>query len=365
MTLQSHLENLSPKQLAGAAAVVVVVIIATVWLVRSGPGPNDNVATDVAVQVGKVRQMDIHSYVLAYGAVEAEPSQSDRPGGGAKLAAPAAGVIFAIPVAEGQSVKAGDIVVRLDDRMTGAAVDKAQQALVFAQQQYDRQKQLLDIGGSSQKAFQSAEQQLASARADLASAHGGLAQTRLASPVDGVVARINVTPGQTVDPSTVVAEIVDLNRLIVTANVPAIEAAALALGQIVNIGRDDAAQPVARGKVSFVSPVVDARTNTALVRIALPKNSTLRPGELVRAQIVSKTDRGALAVPFQSVVKTETASSIYIVRNQIALRKTVKVGPRDGDFTEVAGADIHPGDTVVTTGAYGLPEQTKIHVLPQ
>lgn len=363
MNILTDLEPRLKKQLAIALAAFVFLIVAVIWLLRSGPSPDESVVTDVSVKVAKVRQMDIHSYVLAYGMVEAEPAEGGRPAGGAKLTAPAAGMVREIPVKEGQRVKAGDIVVRLDDRMSSAASDKANQALIFTQQQFERQRQLMDIGGTSQKALQAAQQQLAAARADVAAARGGLAQVQLASPVDGVVARINVNPGQTVDPNTIVAEIIDLNRLIVTANVPSAEAATLRAGQRVDLFRDITAPAVAHGTVSFLSPVVDSRTDTALLRIALPPNSAVRPGELVKARIVSQTHPRALAVPVESVVRTDAQSVIHLVRSDRAFQKPVTVGPREGDYLEITGADIHPGDTVVTTGAYGLPDETKITIL--
>jgi multidrug efflux pump subunit AcrA (membrane-fusion protein) len=114
--------------------------------------------TEVAVQVGTVTKADLRARVEAYGMVEPEPAKPGQPGGGAKLAAPIAGMVTAVQVIEGQSVKAGDVVVELDDRMAQAAVDKAQHALVFAQQVVDRQTRVLAFGGTSMQAKQEAEQ---------------------------------------------------------------------------------------------------------------------------------------------------------------------------------------------------------------
>src|SRR5260221_3749409 len=155
----------------------------------------------------------------------------------------------------------------------------------------------MTIGGTSLNLKQEAEQRLAAARAELAAAKAAIAQVQLASPLDGVVARINVQPGQTVDLNTVVAEVIDLKRLVATVNVPADEAMQLRTGQIANIFTDNAKRPATTGSVSFVSPSVDLKTGSAPARLALPEDSGLRPGQFVRARIVTEELTGRLVVP--------------------------------------------------------------------
>jgi RND family efflux transporter MFP subunit len=322
----------------------------------------EQVETEVAVQVGTVMKADLRARVEAYGAVEPEPAKSGHPGGGARLAAPFAGIVVAVHVIEGQSVKAGDVVVELDDRMAQAAVDKAQHALVFAQQVVDRQTRVLAFGGTSIQAKQEADQRLAAARAELASAQAAIAQVRLASPLDGVVARISVQPGQSVDLNTMVAEIIDLKRLVATVSVPADEAMHLRTGQTADIFTDNAKKPVATGTVSFVSPSVDPKTAAALVRLALPENSGLRPGQFVGARIVTEELTDRLVVPRDSVVRADDGEVIYVVEGDKAVQMPVKTGLRDGNVTEVAAEGLKEGDTIVTVGAYGLPKETKVKI---
>jgi membrane fusion protein, multidrug efflux system len=322
----------------------------------------ETVETEVAVQVGTVTKADLRARVEAYGVVEPEPAKSGHPGGGAKLAAPFAGIVVAVHVIEGQSVKAGDVVVELDDRMAQAAVDKAQHALVFAQQVVDRQTRVLAFGGTSMQAKQEAEQRLAAARAELASAKAAIAQVQLASPLDGVVARINVQPGQSVDLNTMVAEVIDLKRLVATVGVPADEATPLRAGQNADIFTDNGKKPATTGGVSFVSPSVDQKTGSAMVRLALPENSGLRPGQFVGARIVTEELTDRLVVPRDSVVKADDREVIYVVEGNKAVQMPVKTGLRDGNLIEVAAEGLKEGDTIVTVGAYGLPKETKVKI---
>jgi len=321
-------------------------------------------ATEVAVQVAKVARVTLRARVDAYGTVEPEPAGGGKPAGAAALSAPAVGVVMAVPVKEGERVKAGAVVVRLDDRIALAQLDKAKHALAFAEQQMARQNKLKAGEGTSEKALQEAAQQLAAAKAELAAAQGQLALVQLASPLDGIVARINVQPGQTVEPNTVVTEVVDPGRLVVTASVPAAEAAALKPGQAAELIADRSSANAARGTVLFVSPQVDAKTATTLVRVAVAAETGLRPGQFVHVRIVTDERAGKLAVPREAVyTDPDGQSTLSIVEGNMAKQKTVKAGLRDGDLVEVEGEGVSEGATVVTLGSYALPKETKVRIL--
>jgi len=323
---------------------------------------SQTVATEVTVQVGKVTKADLRARVEAYGMVAPEPATAGRPGGGAKLSPAVASVVLAVLVTEGQSVKSGDIIIRLDDRIAQASVEKAQHALAFAQQVVVRQDKLKAFEGTSDKAIAEARQQLAAAGAELAVTQAALAQLQVVSPLEGIVARVNVLPGQSVDPSIVVAEIVDPERLAVTVNVPADEAAPLKAGQAAEVTAQSADAPATSAVVSFVSPSVDPKTGAVLARLALPANSGLRTGQFVRARIVTEKRPGRLTVPRDSVVKANGAPVIYRVDGDKAVQTPVKTGIRDGNLVEVEAAGLKEGDTIVTVGAYGLPNETKIKI---
>jgi RND family efflux transporter MFP subunit len=343
-------------------AIVSVVALGLGGCSGAVPKEEEQLDTEVAVQVGTVTKTNLQAQVEGYGMVEPEPAKAGHPGGGSKLAAPIAGIVVAIHVVEGQSVKAGDVVVQLDDRIARATIDKAEHALVFAQQVAERENKLFSTSATSMKAKQDAEQRLAAARAELASAQAAIAQVQLASPLDGVVARINVQPGQTVDLNTVVAEVIDLKRLVATVNIPADEAMRLRQGQSADIFTDYAKTPATTASVSFISPTVDPKTGAALVRLALPEDSGLRPGQFVRVRIVTAELPGRLAVPRESVVKTDDEQVIYVVEGGKAVQLPVKTGLRDGDVIEVEAEGLKEGDTIVTVGAYGLPKETKVKI---
>jgi RND family efflux transporter MFP subunit len=252
----------------------------------------------------------------------------------------------------------------LDDRQALAEVDKASNAVAYAEEQFTRQDKLAEMDNTSARAFQEARQQLATARADLAAAQAGLALVQLRSPLDGVVARIRVQPGQAVDLNTIVADIVDPGRLIVSANVSAAEAGKIQEEQAVEVMPAGDNEAVTPGKVSFVSPQVDPKTGTVLVRISLAPNAGLSLGRFVEVRIITEVHRDRLAVPVASVYTDHDGqSTLSVVQGDTAIQKVVQAGLRDQGLVEVQGDGLAEGMTVVTVGSYALPQETRVHVV--
>jgi membrane fusion protein, multidrug efflux system len=336
-----------------AVVLVAAALAATAWFVwhmRAGEDAAESeAATEVAVHVAPIRRSTVRAYVTAYGMVEPEPASSDGPAASASVAPSVAGVIVAVNCVEGQRVGAGDVLFQLDSRSADVAAD-------FAEKTVERERRLIQIEGTSEKVLQNAEQQLDAARV-------AQALLRVQSPLAGTVTRVNVKAGEAVDLSTVLAEVVDLDRLVVSARVPSAELALLEAGQSALVMFEDAAPPLT-GTVSFVSPQVDAQTGTAEVRVRLPAGSNVRPGQFGTVRIVSAEHADILAVPIDSVVKNEEGDSVIsIVEGNTARQMRVATGLRDSGLIEVEADGLRPGMTVVTEGAYALPAETAVRIL--
>jgi RND family efflux transporter MFP subunit len=159
------------------------------------------------------------------------------------------------------------------------------------------------------------------------------------------------------------AEVVDLDRLIVSAGVPSAEVRSLAVGQSTDIVVEGFDRNLS-SELTFISPQLDSRTDTVVVRAAMPVGTTLRPGQRVTLRIVSDEHANRLAVPIDSVVRDEDgASVIAIVEGDHARQVPVTTGLRDQDLIEINGPGLRSGMTVVTAGAYGLPAETRIRVI--
>jgi membrane fusion protein, multidrug efflux system len=344
------------------APIVLLALVLTAAHAASAE-EEESVETEVAVSVVPIRQATLRGYVTGYGTVELAPAQGGQPAAAAKVASPQPGVIVETLCEEGQHVEKGAPLFRLDSRIAELAVQKAKQALALAQQNSERQEKLVKIQGTSQKSVIEAESQLATAKSEVATAETQLDLTRIAAPFSGSVMKVNVRVGEAVDLTTVLAEIVDLDRRVVAVRVPSVEATTMKGGLVAEVTVSAQAKPVT-GTVSYVSPQVDSASDTVLVRVTVPKDSGLRPGQFASVRIVSEERKDKLAVPVESVVKDEDAGTVIsIVDGGKATRKAVKTGLRDGALVEIEGEGLREGQSVVTAGAYGLPKETKVRVV--
>lgn len=342
--------------------LVTLLSLAVPMFVRAAD-EEQKIETVVAVHVAPIQKATLRAYVAGYGSVEAQPAGPTTPAAGAKISSPLAGAIVETLCQEGQQVAKGAVLFRLDNRLAAAQAAKAKQAFLFAEQNLDRQKALLKVEGTSRRALQEAESQVASATADVEAARTLLELHDIKAPLAGTVTKVNVRPGEVVDLTTTLGELIDMGRLNVALMVPQEEAWVLKPGQETEITPSTGAA-IVTGVVERISPQVDAATGTVLVRTSVPANAPIRPGQFVRARIVSEIRADKLAVPIESIVKDpETGPYVAVVENGKALRKPVKTGLRDGGLVEIEGEGLKEGQTVVTLGAYGLPQETKVRVL--
>ena len=321
------------------------------------------VETDVAVRVTKIVKATLHRTVTAFGSIEPEPATSSQAPATARLSPALAGIITEINGAEGQQVKKGDVLFKLDSRAVDAAVAKAELAITFANTSVERQKKLIAAGGTSEKLMLETDQALAAAKTELATAKVQQSLLRGEAPMSGTLVMFDAKPGEAADATKALAEVVDLDRLVASVRVPRAEAVTIHAAQRAQLLAGGDTAPI-ESSVVFVSSQVDAATDTMLVRVDVPKGSGLRPGQFISASIVSEEHKDRLAVPLASVVKDpDDGTVIALVVDGKATRKAVKTGLRNATLIEVEGEGLSEGQTVVTVGAYGLPKETKVRVL--
>jgi multidrug efflux pump subunit AcrA (membrane-fusion protein) len=300
---------------------------------------DENVPTIISVQVGVLTNITLHRYATGYGTIDAAPALASRPAAGGPLAAPTAGTIAKVNVVAGQRVKRGDILMVLNSAT--ATFDSAKSQL-------ERQKQLFAQQNTSLKNMEDAAAQLAS--------------LQVVAPVSGTVTAVNVQPGQAVDATTTVAEVIDLDRLALSVKIPSAQAGQLQVGQEMQI----ASEPPVTASLSFVGSTEDPADGTVRAWALLPPDSRLRPGQFVQFKIVTDSRTNCLAAPSESVVTDENGESdVWLVNDDHAVKTNVEVGVREDDWVEISGSDLKAGDTVVTVGVYGLPDKTQIKILEQ
>ena len=255
--------------------------------------------------------------------------------GESQVVAKTSGVALAVLVEEGQSVRAGQTLVRLD--ASRAALQAAQTAA-----------QMRKLEANYQRSVTLAQQKLISAndidtiRFDLENARAAnrlanleLSYANVVAPISGVIAERKIKTGNFVQINTPIFRIVDNSTLEATLNVPEREVATLKAGLPVDLQVDALPGKLFRGTIDRVAPVVDAGSGTFRVVCAFAGGGTLQPGMFGRIRIDYDQRTDALVVPRVALLDDEGDPAVYTVRAGKAARVGLKLGYIDGQWAEV------------------------------
>jgi len=240
--------------------------------------------------------------------------------------------------------------------------DQSAVALIQAKANYEiAEKHLAALESSGRKdQLKSAKGQLASAQGKYEGAVAQLSYSEIHSPIDGVVTERPLYPGETAAAGTPLLVVMDTSSVIAKAHIPQNDAAILKPGDAATI----TASPDIRvdGKVTLVSPALDPNSTTVEVWVsAANPEGRLRPGTAATVQMFGPTLNDAVVVPAAALLKTpEGETTVMVVGNDgLAHQVSVETGIRQGDRLQITKG-LSGGEKVITTGAYGLPDKTKV-----
>jgi len=244
-------------------------------------------------------------------------------------------------------------------------LDAAEVALAQAQSQYQQAQKVLDDlrRSGKEQAVKSAGGQFNAAKGKLLASQAALSYSYIKSPINGVVTDRPLYPGELATANQPLLTVMDNSSLIAKAHISQAQAVDLKKGAEAEIriaGQDD---PIP-GKLSLVSPALDPGSTTieVWVQAAKPPDS-LRPGMTVEISITAATAEDAVIVPNNSIFQTNDGSNYVVVAgsDHVAHQKNVQLGIRGITETQIASG-VNAGESVITSGGYGLPDKTKIKI---
>jgi HlyD family secretion protein len=248
----------------------------------------------------------------------------------------------------------------------GRDLDTAKAALVQAKAAHDIAQQHLEAVQkiSHKAALESAQGQLTSAKGKYLGAEAQLSYTEIRSPISGVVTDRPLFAGETAAAGTPVITVMDTSALLAKLHLAQTQAQQLSNGASASIVVPGVLDPVP-AKVSLISPALDPGSTTVEVwlRIENP-HGTLKAGTPVHATITGRTASNALLIPAEAVQTAPdgVAKSVMIITPEsTAAKRAVTLGIQAAASVQVLNG-LSPADTVITTGAYGLDEGTKVKI---
>jgi HlyD family secretion protein len=220
---------------------------------------------------------------------------------------------------------------------------------------------LMAIG--KQQELKSAAGQLESAKGKYLGAEVQLGYSEIRSPMDGVITDRPLYPGEMAAAGTPLLTVMDISSVIAKAHIPQNDAALLKVGDKGSMTVPGIEEPI-EGKVTVVSPALDPNSTTVEVWLEAknPKHE-LKPGTSVQLSLTAQTVKDALVIPASSVINTpEGATAVMLAgADGRAHQKAVKLGIRNGDDVQIVEG-LTGADKVVSSGAYGLPDKTRIKI---
>lgn len=244
-------------------------------------------------------------------------------------------------------------------------LDQAVVGFTQARAQYEMAKKHLEALNSvvKQQELKGFQGQLSSAKGKYLGAQAQYSYSEIRSPIDGVVTDRPLYPGEMPAAGVPLLTVMDISRVTARAHIPQRDAAMLKVGDDAKIQVPGLDQP-AEGKVTLVSPAIDPNSTTVEVWVqAKNPKQTLKPGTSVRLAMVSQTVPDALVVPASALLTANdgTTTVMLIGPDQHAHQTPVKVGIRHEDDVQIIEG-LQEGQTVVASGAYGLPDNSKVSI---
>ena len=237
-------------------------------------------------------------------------------------------------------------------------ITQARNQAAIAKQHLDK---LMAIG--KEQELRAAEGQRDSAKGKYMGAEAQLSYSEIRSPINGVVTDRPLYPGEMAAAGTPLLTVMDISSVIAKAHIPQSEAAALKVGDKGKMTVPGIDKPL-EGKVTVVSPALDPNSTTVEVWFeAKNPKGDLKPGTSVHLSLTAQTIKDALVVPATSILTAPDGSTSVMLAGSdgLAHQKAVRVGVRNGEDAQIVDG-VTEKDKVVTAGAYGLPDKTKIKI---
>jgi multidrug efflux pump subunit AcrA (membrane-fusion protein) len=249
----------------------------------------------------------------------------------------------------------------------GRDLDTAQAALVQAQAAYDAAKKHFESMRSVSRAaaLKVAEGQLTSAEGKYKGAEAQVNYSEIHSPIDGVVTDRPLFAGETANAGSPLITVMETSTLLAKTHIAQSLTLEMKVGDEAEILVPGITEPVP-AKVSLISPALDPGSTTLEVWLKIDnKSGKLKVGTPVKVSITGVTLPKALKIPAAAVLTAQDGSkSVMVVGSDgVAHRKPVTLGIQGDDDVQVTSG-IGAGDLVITTGAYGLDDGTKVQVGP-
>ncbi|MEL6300712.1 MAG: efflux RND transporter periplasmic adaptor subunit [Pseudomonadota bacterium] len=311
--------------------------------------------TVIPVEVIDVDRGDVFAAYTAAASLEAFDE--------ATVVAKVGGEVRQILVEEGDRVKRGDVLARLDGDQLRLELEQSRANLAKLEQEYERNLELHERGLVAASAFQTTKFEVDSLRAANKLAELRYQYTTIRAPIDGVVSSRDIKVGNTIEQNSPTFRITAMDPLIANLFVPEREFGRLQADQAVKLSIDALPGEEFDGIVARISPTVDAESGTFKATVEISDTSQrLKPGMFGRFAVIYDEQKDTLLLPQDALIQTTAGKIVFTVSDGVAKRVDVTTGYSWNDDIAVLDG-LTDGARVVVVGQAALRDGSKVRVI--
>ena len=317
---------------------------------------SDNDSTLVIpVEVKDVMRGDISAYYSNTATLEAVAE--------ANIVSKVRGIVQEIKVEEGDEVRAGQIIAKIEDDQYRIEAERAKATMDRLYNDYQRNKELFEKNLTSAEAYENSRFEYESQKSAYELSLLNYEYTSIKSPITGVISERLIKLGNMIGTDQQVFRVTDFDPIQAILHVPEHERSKIDKGQRAELLADAIPGKTFTGKVERISPVIDPQTGTFKVTVYMDRDQDqLRPGMFGRVKIVYDTRVNTRMIPKAAVMSVDETQSVFVIKDSVAFRKIIQTGYVNGSNIEVLEG-LEDGEIVVTTGQGSLSDSTRVNVV--
>jgi RND family efflux transporter MFP subunit len=348
------------KNIVIIVTIILVGIIAYV-LFQNKQEMNIEASTEpeefaIPVQVAQVKQETLSTALTATGEFKGWEEVT--------LVAESQGSIQTLNAEEGQQIKKGQIIAKIEAVSLNSQLASARSAFSKAEKDVERYERLEQVGAVSQSQLEEARIQRENARSNIAQIQQQLGFTTVKSPIDGVVNSLMVEETSFVLPGNEIAQIVQIDRLKVELQISETNLAQISEDQKVTIKTDVFPLKTFEGTVQNISVKADeSQKFKVTIVVENPDNTSLRAGMFATVifEELASSQETATTIPRNAIVGSLQTPQVFVVNDSVARLKEIQTGAVIDNKVVVLGG-LEEGTQVVTKGIINLTDGTKVKI---
>jgi len=321
---------------------------------KAAPSRDGAGGAPLPVYTETVHPRNLEERITATGSIVADEA--------VELVSEVSGKVVSIAFEEGSVVKKGDVLLKINDEELAAQAARAESRVTLARAQAGRQTQLVEAGGTSREALDTAESEVSVLAAEATLARAQHAKTEIRAPFDGMIGLRYVSEGAYIDSSARIATLQKIDTIKVDFSIAERHLDRVQPGAKVTISVAVVAEPFT-GEVYAIEPRIDPATRTLRLRARSenPRGKVL-PGGFATVEMSLRQIPNALMVPADALVAGLNDQRIYVLENGQAQERKVQTGLRLAREVQIVSG-LEPGATVITSGQLQLRPGVRVQAV--